>query len=259
MTASIVPGAISWPASISSDELAHDGRRAAHGLGVAVEREDVAAQEDVAAEVALERRAGPRPREPASSAATSLSSSICRRIAAERLAHRARTLACRRRGRRPSASRPSSPCPCPSGRSRPSRRPPSATIAVQLVVGQLGGQVGGDQLRLALLLRRPARRARRRGTARRRRGGACARGAARRPRRPSPSLAAFCSSDSTRRSAPTRSFSPAFMAPVRSLFTCSAALTRSRIRPRPGGRARRSGRRPRACRPRCARAASPGR
>src|SRR4051812_7310017 len=39
-----------------------------------------------------------------------------------------------------------------------------------------------------------------------------------------PSLAAFCSSDSTRRSAPTRAFSPAFMAVVRSCLTLSAML-----------------------------------
>src|SRR3954451_15305831 len=42
-----------------------------------------------------------------------------------------------------------------------------------------------------------------------------------------PSLAAFCSSDSTRRNAPTRSFSPAFMAVVRSCLTLSAMLLMS--------------------------------
>src|SRR3954469_6998840 len=42
-----------------------------------------------------------------------------------------------------------------------------------------------------------------------------------------PSLAAFCSSDSTRRSAVTRCFSPAFMAVVRSCLTLSAMLLMS--------------------------------
>src|SRR4051812_18895613 len=42
-----------------------------------------------------------------------------------------------------------------------------------------------------------------------------------------PSLAAFCSSDSTRRKAPTRSFSPAFIAVVRSCLTLSAMLLMS--------------------------------
>src|SRR3954449_6475284 len=42
-----------------------------------------------------------------------------------------------------------------------------------------------------------------------------------------PSLAAFCSSDSTRRRAPTRSFSPAFIAVVRSCLTLSAMLLMS--------------------------------
>src|SRR5512133_2145337 len=48
---------------------------------------------------------------------------------------------------------------------------------------------------------------------------------------PSPSLAAFCSSESTRRSAETRLFSPAFMAAVRSCLTLSANSTASMIRP----------------------------
>ena len=42
-----------------------------------------------------------------------------------------------------------------------------------------------------------------------------------------PSFAAFCNSDSTRRSAPTRAFSPAFMAVVRSCLTLSAMLLMS--------------------------------
>ena len=55
MTAAIVAGAISWPCSIRSDELAHDERRRGDRLGLAVEREDVAAQEELAVEVLLER------------------------------------------------------------------------------------------------------------------------------------------------------------------------------------------------------------
>src|SRR3954447_3489832 len=46
-----------------------------------------------------------------------------------------------------------------------------------------------------------------------------------------PSLAAFCSSDSTRRNAPTRSFSPAFIAVVRSCLTLSAMLMSFDCRP----------------------------
>ena len=55
MTAAIVPSAISWPCSMSSDELAHDDRGGRDRLGVAVERDDVAAQEQLAVDVALER------------------------------------------------------------------------------------------------------------------------------------------------------------------------------------------------------------
>ena len=78
--------------------------------------------------------------------------------------------------------------------------------------------------------RRRARRGRRRGTARRRRGGACARGAGRATSSSSPSFAAFCSSESTRRRRPTRSRSPARIASVRSCFTVSARVTASQCR-----------------------------
>src|SRR4051794_26183678 len=43
---------------------------------------------------------------------------------------------------------------------------------------------------------------------------------------PAPSLASFCSSESTRRSVPTRPFSPARMADVRSAFTLSVSVIR---------------------------------
>ena len=101
----------------------------------------------------------------------------------------------------------------------------SATSALQLLVGQLGRQVGGDQLGLGLLVGDEVVAARRRGTARRRRGGACARGAGCRPRRRCPPSRAFCSSERTRRRRPTRSFSPARIAAARSSFTLSASVT----------------------------------
>ena len=54
VTASIVPGAISWPWAISSDSSRTTAGRL-DGLLVAVERDDVAAQVQVAVEVRLER------------------------------------------------------------------------------------------------------------------------------------------------------------------------------------------------------------
>ena len=55
VTASIVPAAISWPWPISSDSSRTTARGGVDGVGVALEREHVAAQEDVAVQVALER------------------------------------------------------------------------------------------------------------------------------------------------------------------------------------------------------------
>ena len=55
MTASIVPGAISWPCSISSASSWTTASAVSTASLVAVEREHVAAQEHVAVEVALER------------------------------------------------------------------------------------------------------------------------------------------------------------------------------------------------------------
>ena len=55
MTDSIVAGPSSWPRATSDGQLAYDGRRGLHRVGVAVERDDVAAQVDRAVEVLLER------------------------------------------------------------------------------------------------------------------------------------------------------------------------------------------------------------
>ena len=66
------------PALDERGELPHDRRARLDGIGLAVEGEHVSAQEDVALEVPLER-AQDLVVGPASSAATSLDSSICRR------------------------------------------------------------------------------------------------------------------------------------------------------------------------------------
>ena len=55
MTASIVPGAMSWPSAIRSDSSETTAFAASHRVGVAVERDDVAAQVELAVEVRLER------------------------------------------------------------------------------------------------------------------------------------------------------------------------------------------------------------
>ena len=95
----------------------------------------------------------------------------------------------------------------------------------QLVVGELGGQVGLDDLaprppRPSASSGRPPSRKAVADSWRRLRSRRSTASSS-----PSPSLAAFCSSESTRRSAETRPFSPAFMAAARSCLTLSATVT----------------------------------
>ena len=82
--------------------------------------------------------------------------------------------------------RPSSPRPCPWARWRRSRRPRRRRARASSSSESCCGQVALDQLRLGLLGVRLLGRGRPRGRPRRPRAGACARAAARRPRRPCP-------------------------------------------------------------------------
>ena len=85
MTALIVPGRDLVALLDQLRQLAHDGRGVGDGLGVAVERDDVAAQEERRSRRAPRARAGSGRSAPVSAAATSLESSIWRRHQAERL------------------------------------------------------------------------------------------------------------------------------------------------------------------------------
>ena len=229
VTARIVPGAISWPCSISSESSRTTVAAPATALGLAVERDEVPAQEHVAVEVALERAqhlrprcppARPRPRWTARSGAASARSAppgprrrdaLAVRAPGDlrhrRLHHRAHVLG-RRRAALGDGRRPRSP-PAPRRTARRAGSPRSS--APRTPPG------------------RRARRGRPRGTRRR-----TPRRRLRSRRRTAssssePSLAAFCSSERMRRSAPTRSRSPAFIAVVRSDFTVSASVMPSRV------------------------------
>ena len=133
------------------DQLVDDRLGRAHLARLALEREHVAAQVELAVELPLERRAGPRPRSPpaprprrcrASAAdAPRVSSSLSRTAALTRL---------------PSARPPTfgitAPITLPIllGPWRPTPRSPRRR-APELIVGELRGQVGLDHLRLGLL------------------------------------------------------------------------------------------------------------
>ena len=155
---------------------------------------------------------------PASSAATSFESSICVLIPEAPLRTSPDT-------RLPSA-RPSTAAiacfiadPHVLGRLRAAVAHGPLDDRRELLLGELGRQVAADQLGLGLLAAGEILAAGLAVGAARPPAGACARGAAppaRPPRHASsePSLAAFCSSESTSRSAPTRCFSPARIAPL---------------------------------------------
>ena len=101
-TASIVPGAISWPWTISSDSSWTTAAPASHRAVLAVERQHVATQEHVAVRGGPRASAGRRPRCRPARRRSTLSSSTCLRthqprlLSAQGLANRAPTRACRR-------------------------------------------------------------------------------------------------------------------------------------------------------------------
>ena len=160
---------------------------------------------------------------PASSVAVALSSSICCRIERALVSSVVTPAppaprgppprrACRRPDRRPGPSPRFITRPMSFGELAPVSAIASSTIASQLLVVELGRQVSGDHPRLGLLPARRGRRGRRRGTASPPRAGACARAAAPRARRRRPPWRPSGARRRSRRRAPTRSFSPAFIA-----------------------------------------------
>ena len=180
MTAAIVPGAMSWPCSMSSASSRDDRRGGLHGLRLAVERDDVAAQVQLALDVALERaQHGVR-------RAGELRRDLVRKL--DLLTHRAPP-APSADTRLPSARVPTFAIvafmtrPMSFGDVAPVSAIDSRDDPAQLGLGHLGGQVVLDELRLGLLdvgeLVAAALAERRPRTP----AGACARGAGRRARR----------------------------------------------------------------------------
>ena len=88
---------------------------------------------------------------PASSAATSFGSSSWIALRASASPSPPRSRACRRRGPSPAASRAPMTLPISCGEEAPDSATASPTIALQLLVRELLGQVRGDHLGLALL------------------------------------------------------------------------------------------------------------
>ena len=182
-------------------ELAHDALAGVRLALLAVERQQVAAQEDLAVEVRLERA------QHRVLAARQLGGDVVREL--DLRPHPCSAARTSPDTRLPSA-RPSTAAiacfiavPMSFADCAPLSRTACATIAAELLVGELRRQVAADQLALGLLAAGEILASRLAVGARPPPGGACARGAAPRARRREPSLAAFCSSESTRRSAPT--------------------------------------------------------
>ena len=204
-------------------ELLDDDRGGVDRLLLAVEREHVAAQPQVALDVALERA------QHRVAAARQLGCGLVGELDLQ--AHqcdraplaRARRRACRRRARRRPPSRPSSPGPCPwatarRSRRRRRRRSRAARRRTARPAGRSRSAAPRPPRRSASSSRPASRNADADSSRRLRSRRSTASSSA------PPSLAAFCSSLRTSRSAPTRSFSPLRIAETRSCFTVSASV-----------------------------------
>ncbi len=229
--ASIVPGATSWPwrtRSVSSrTTVSPIATSSSPPSRVSTLPRRKTSQSRCSSSVRMIASPGP-----ASSAATSLESSICLRATRPSASPSPpRSRACRRRGPSPCGMTSAITLPISFGELAPDSATASPTIACSSVVGDLLGQVGADQLGLALLGAGEVVAAR-----------VAVRGGGLEPalalalehldlvgrRRPSPPSGARTRSAAARPRARDR---PALRAAVTSDCTCSSTAIRSKCRP----------------------------
>ena len=224
MTAAIVPGPIWWPRGDQLGELAHDALAGVRLALLAVERQQVAAQEDLAVEVRLQRA------QHHVLAARQLGGDVVGEL--DLRPHPCSAARTSSDTRLPSA-RPSTAAiacfiaaPMSLARLRAAVATACVTIAVELLLGELRRQIGADQLRLGLLAAGEVLAPGVAVGARPPPAGACARDAApparhrRLPWRPSAARRARAAARRRAR------FSPARIAPCRSTLICSTIAIR---------------------------------